>query len=216
MTNKSLYSIRYIILTLISTVLSEKSIGANTFDGRHGFPLFVPCSRRGFSFQSSSANFRSTTTSNSFKRLLVVQQYRNQTIGRADDDDSDDGSKFANSDRIDIRDLKTSAKFGASENEQNDFVGAGTFGDIMSDPADEKDRDSFPDSSVEVKSGLVTSAGGTLQSQFGNKISSLSPLDRIALTANGNLQRIFSSYYDAPVHVHVDKCVQKEPSESVW
>ena len=56
--------------------------------------------------------------------------------------------------------------------------------------------------------GLVTSIGGTLQSQFGQKISQpqLSPLERIALTANGNLQRIFSSYYDAPVHVHIDKC----------
>jgi len=29
------------------------------------------------------------------------------------------------------------------------------------------------------------------------------------VTANGNLQRIFSSYYDAPVHVHVDSCVRR-------
>ena len=52
-------------------------------------------------------------------------------------------------------------------------------------------------------SGLVTKTGGTLCSQFKSKIPNLSPLDRIALTANGNLQRIFSSYYDAPVHVFV-------------
>jgi len=64
-------------------------------------------------------------------------------------------------------------------------------------------RDSSP------KSGLVTSAGGTLQSQFGHKISNLSPIDRIALTANGNMQRIVSSFYDAPVHVYVEKCKQR-------
>ena len=54
--------------------------------------------------------------------------------------------------------------------------------------------------------GLVTVAGGTLQVRFGEKIPNLTPLERIALTSNGNLQRIFSSYYDAPVHVHVDRC----------
>jgi hypothetical protein len=59
------------------------------------------------------------------------------------------------------------------------------------------------------QSGLVTSIGGTLTSQFGQKVPNLSPLDRIALTANGNLQRIFSSFYDAPVHVHVNHCVKR-------
>jgi hypothetical protein len=32
------------------------------------------------------------------------------------------------------------------------------------------------------------------------------PLDRMALTANGNLQRLVSSYYDAPVEVRVAYC----------
>mmetsp|Transcript_21175 Transcript_21175/g.31178 ORF Transcript_21175/g.31178 Transcript_21175/m.31178 type:complete len:420 (-) Transcript_21175:2661-3920(-) len=59
------------------------------------------------------------------------------------------------------------------------------------------------------KSGLVTQAGGTLTSRFKHKITNLSRLDRIALTANGNLQRIFSSYYDAPVFVHVDLCIPR-------
>ena len=54
--------------------------------------------------------------------------------------------------------------------------------------------------------GLVTTAGGTLEARFGEKIPRMSPLERITLTSNGNLQRIFSSYYDAPVHVHVDRC----------
>jgi hypothetical protein len=35
------------------------------------------------------------------------------------------------------------------------------------------------------------------------------PLDWIALTANGNLQRLFSSYYDAPVLVLVDSCSRR-------
>jgi hypothetical protein len=70
------------------------------------------------------------------------------------------------------------------------------------------------DSNTSRSSGLVTSVGGTLQSQFGRKMRGhLSPLERIALTANGNLQRIFSSYYDAPVHVHVEFC-EKRTSQS--
>lgn len=33
----------------------------------------------------------------------------------------------------------------------------------------------------------------------------------LSLVANGNLQRLFSSYYDAPVHVVVDSCDQVSP-----
>ena len=138
-----------------------------------------------------------------------------------------------------------------------DYFGAGTLGDIMSDPNEEDSNEDSPTGEVlleksnqtsiskvffakdehqnnqsgeiipnrqtikqnnerlyssqqksPTKSGLVTTAGGNLQSQFRDKIKnpSLSPLERIALTANGSLQRIFSSYYDAPVHVHVDRC----------
>ena len=39
------------------------------------------------------------------------------------------------------------------------------------------------------------------------------PLDRVALTANGNLQRLVSSYYDAPVSVTIDSC-QKRPAQT--
>ncbi len=206
MTKKSHHSNnKRILLATLSLALAEKGAAVNT-----GYSSFVPCRRK--------ANFGATaTTTKSFQRLLVVQQYRNETIGRAADDYSADGSELVNPDCAKTRNLRTQAKFEAIENEQTDYVGAGTFGDIMSDPADETDWNSVPpERPVEVKSGLVTSAGGTLQSQFGHKMSSLSPLDRIALTANGNLQRIFSSYYDAPVHVHVDKCDQEESSKSVW
>ena len=37
-----------------------------------------------------------------------------------------------------------------------------------------------------------------------------SPFERVILTANGNLQRIMSAYYGAPVHVKINKCVQVE------
>ena len=52
--------------------------------------------------------------------------------------------------------------------------------------------------------GLVTTPipSGSLAKQFGIH----HPLDRMALTANGNLQRLVSSYYDAPVQVLVDSC----------
>ena len=34
-------------------------------------------------------------------------------------------------------------------------------------------------------------------------LAAFSPLQRVALTANGNLQRLVSSFYDAPVSVRV-------------
>lgn len=78
---------------------------------------------------------------------------------------------------------------------QGEFSGAGTLGDIMSGD----DNAGGPS-----KAGLVTLDGGTLAARFGIQ----SPLDRMALTANGNLQRLFSSYYDAPVHVVVKRSEQ--------
>lgn len=92
---------------------------------------------------------------------------------------------------------------------------AGTLGDIMS-------RDDVglgaivPGENlselVARRDGLVTSAiqTGTLASQFGIE----HPLDRMALTANGNLQRLVSSYYDSPVEVLVDYCRPYEDNGS--
>ena len=93
-----------------------------------------------------------------------------------------------------------------------DIVGAGTLGDIMAESAltDGTNRppnnaDTNP-SQTAVIDGLVTKEGGELNKKFG---CSFTPMERIALTANGNLQRIFSSYYDAPIHVHVDSCTRR-------
>lgn len=116
-----------------------------------------------------------------------------------------------------------------------DYVGAG-LGDIMSEPSQDQlasnrtatvgdgvqNLASDNEVAVSTSSGLVTSTGGTLNYQFGKKVPNLSPLDRIALTSNGNLQRIFSSFYDASVHVHVEKCVRRKPasleddSDAIW
>jgi hypothetical protein len=87
---------------------------------------------------------------------------------------------------------------------QTEFTGAGTLGDIMSDEAQQDSESGLS------RAGLVTLDGGTLAARFGIH----SRLDRMALTANGNLQRLFSSYYDEPVHVVVDRC--KQVSQELW
>jgi hypothetical protein len=81
---------------------------------------------------------------------------------------------------------------------------AGTLGDIMSRVDGAAAASSTLSDIVDRRDGLVTSSirTGTLASRYGIE----HPLDRMALTANGNLQRLVSSYYDAPVKVLVDYC----------
>lgn len=69
------------------------------------------------------------------------------------------------------------------------------FGDIMSP--------SVADAEVLFRDGLVTSTTQSLAKLYNLP----NPLDRMAVTANGNLQRLVSSYYDAPVTVVVMKSV---------
>lgn len=61
---------------------------------------------------------------------------------------------------------------------------------------------SSDDADLLFRDGLVTSYTYSLAQMYGIH----HPLDRMAVTANGNLQRLFSSYYDAPVTVVVDYC----------
>jgi hypothetical protein len=68
------------------------------------------------------------------------------------------------------------------------------FGDIMSPSSDDAD--------VLFRDGLVTST--TKNCSLSKMYGIHHPLDRMAVTANGNLQRLFSSYYDSPVTVVVD------------
>lgn len=91
-------------------------------------------------------------------------------------------------------------------NDELDVVGAGTLGDIMAGSGSKDDVASHPNRPITVVDGLVTKEGGELNARFG---CDFTPMERIALTANGNLQRIFSSYYDCAVHVHVDSCTRR-------
>jgi hypothetical protein len=79
----------------------------------------------------------------------------------------------------------------------------GTLGDIMSpsNSMDENDQILFRD-------GLVTKESQSLAQAY----QIHNPLDRMAITANGNLQRLFSSYYDTPVTVQVEYCRQRQQS----
>ncbi|KAL7481223.1 hypothetical protein ACHAW6_006897 [Cyclotella cf. meneghiniana] len=93
-----------------------------------------------------------------------------------------------------------------------DIVGPGTLGDIMAGSAASGSAGCPANANLNIShaaviDGLVTKEGGELNGKFG---CAFSPMERIALTANGNLQRIFSSYYDAPVHVHVISCTRRD------
>ena len=92
----------------------------------------------------------------------------------------------------------------SNADEEIDIVGAGSLGDIMAGSADDIIKHPPPTTVID---GLVTKEGGELNAKFS---CSFTPMERIALTANGNLQRIFSSYYDSPVHVHVDSCTRRK------
>jgi hypothetical protein len=120
-------------------------------------------------------------------------------------------------------DTTTNGNNGGSslDNDEMDIVGPGTLGDIMSGTSDATQittttksssrstlspTTSDNPSSSKLIDGLVTKEGGELNTRFN---CNFSPMERIALTSNGNLQRIFSSYYDAPVHVHIDFCERR-------
>jgi hypothetical protein len=205
-----------IIITLAALLLRD-SVDANSFSCAFA-PNFARKGGKSYFHHRISSKHVGVETLHPFQRHRVIRWYRNETVGEKD--------KFKNNSDFEVDDTGTSTRTRTdtlleeeteiTNEKQIDFDGAGTFGDIMSEPSEENDDLSSIPKTSEVKSGLVTTAGGTIQSQFGHKVPGLSPLERIALTANGNLQRIFSSYYDAPVHVHVDKSDQVKSLGSVW
>jgi len=105
-------------------------------------------------------------------------------------------------------------------NKEVDVVGGGTLGDIMAGSLEDITYSNTPtfvnnnttnnNSHNYIHDGLVTKEGGELNTRF--KGCNFTNMERIALTANGNLQRIFSSYYDEPVVVHVDSCTRRDNS----
>ncbi|KAL7569988.1 hypothetical protein ACA910_017037 [Epithemia clementina (nom. ined.)] len=62
--------------------------------------------------------------------------------------------------------------------------------------------------SQHVSSSSSTSTSTSLAQLYGFH----NPLDRMVLTANGNLQRLIASYYDAPVSVVVQYCTPRPPA----
>ena len=102
-----------------------------------------------------------------------------------------------------------------NSNDEVDVVGGGTLGDIMSvnDITSSSNTPTSLNNNTNnnlhnIHDGLVTKEGGELNRRF--KGCNFTNMERIALTANGNLQRIFSSYYDEPVVVHVDSCTRRD------
>lgn len=93
--------------------------------------------------------------------------------------------------------------------------GGGTLGDIMSslhrndDDDDDNDDDADEGMLLLLRDGLVTKESQSLARAYHIH----NPLDRMAVTANGNLQRLFSSYYDAPVMVVVEYCNRRKALE---
>ena len=105
----------------------------------------------------------------------------------------------------------------ADDGGENDAAGA-TLGDIMAGPLvpmpredGARSRRSPPPPSAESPAGstdgLVTRDGGDIAQRFPG--CGFRPMERVALTANGNLQRVLSSYYDCHVTVSVDSCVRR-------
>lgn len=70
---------------------------------------------------------------------------------------------------------------------------------------------SIDDPDLLFRDGLVTSEIYSLAATYGIT----NPLDRMAVTANGNLQRLVSSYYDTPVLVEVEHCT-RQPNAAIW
>ena len=74
-----------------------------------------------------------------------------------------------------------------------------SLGDIMA-------RSSAASSELLTTSGCGSTNTTTTSTSLAKRYGITSPQDRILLTANGNLQRLVSSYYDAPVSVVLDQC----------
>lgn len=92
--------------------------------------------------------------------------------------------------------VETASAFDPASTEVATETG-GTLGDIMNAEP--------PSAALLSTSGLVMNENLSLNDRFPN--CNFTPMERIALTANGNLQRIFASYYDTPVTVKVIGCV---------
>ena len=129
------------------------------------------------------------------------------------------GEHDSSSPRLDEGTSRSSVSAGpAGYDDENDAAGA-TLGDIMAGPLVPTPGDATrssaspggdgppPRSSASAADGLVTRDGGDISARFPD--CAFRPMERVALTANGNLQRVLSSYYDRHVTVDVESCVKR-------
>ncbi|EEC45099.1 predicted protein [Phaeodactylum tricornutum CCAP 1055/1] len=93
-----------------------------------------------------------------------------------------------------------------------------TLGDIMSSRnglvMSQEDSPTFVGTSRDSEEDRKESADQTSDTSLASRYGIHDPLNRMALTANGNLQRLVSSYYDAPVQVVVDSCRKRSSNVS--
>jgi hypothetical protein len=115
-----------------------------------------------------------------------------------------DSDEHDNNDRIPVPHSSTPSQ---SQYSDDDKIAGATLGDIMSDGVGLQ-MTSHSSSSGTTSPSTDSTSTTSLAEQYGIK----HPLDRMALTANGNLQRLVSSYYDAPVSVVVDSCILRVTS----
>jgi len=66
----------------------------------------------------------------------------------------------------------------------------------------------IPFSRSQISSGLIMTTSMSLQSLLNT--TKLTSLERVVLNANGNLQHIFSAFYDSPVFVNVVHCKSRD------
>jgi hypothetical protein len=115
-----------------------------------------------------------------------------------------DRNEHDNNHRIPVPNSSTPPNTHCQYSDDDKIAGA-TLGDIMSDGLGLQmtSHSSSSTTNTSTDSTGTSSSSSSLAEQYGMT----HPLDRMALTANGNLQRLVSSYYDAPVSVVVDSCI---------
>jgi hypothetical protein len=148
----------------------------------------------------------------SIKQKRTYRQYFKMNTKKGEDDLEGHPSNHSSVAFDSLTILSTQTEVPRAELKQSKRIlarnNAGNFGDIMGGSTNENNMASSVDSAPiidqsqilwtdaqvpNLKNGLVTCTGTSLQNIFANSDLKLSALDRIALTANGNLQR--STYF---------------------
>jgi hypothetical protein len=152
------------------------------------------------SSSSSSSSFNSTTTKTTTTAATQLYFTNNASQALFQEGEQQQAQSWSNPTISNT----TERYLYSPANINTGYAFGGTLGDIMSPSNSNANTEIlFPD-------GLVTKESQSLAEAY----QIHNPLDRMAITANGNLQRLFSSYYDAPVMVRVEYCrPQRQPPQ---